>query len=503
MVDRRAEPFAKRLDTSRRWLLIYLTAFVVVWTAVPSVVHVGLPLDLTEGYAIGREWVIGYFKHPALPWWLLETTRAITGQVGWPAYLLSSTLVAATIWLAFLLGRDRLGEANAVCGALLLSGVMYFSWVVPEYNHNVAQMPLWLGLVVALWQARERDGVLDWVLVGLLAAAGLYAKIASAVLLVIAGGYVLYDRRLRARLVTRGPWLAVVVFALAVAPLFYWLVQSDFNALDYAAERAQGRRASNVAAFLGKQLASVAGLLVLIGVAVAGRGDVQGDDARPAPDLAHQRDFRAFLFWFLVGPLALVACAAVVMRLGLKGSWGTPMLSVAGPFAVLLTGARLTRVGRLRILAGAFALLIAVPMAYAIAVNRPSGKLLTPQRTSWPQAEIAAELQRIWRDATGEPLRLVAGDLWTGGMVVAFATDRPSLLVEGSLRLSPWIEPARIAREGVLTVWWRTREDPPDYLRLLIGTRIDGKRVFRMRNGDRDETATVYYTIVRPVAAKP
>lgn len=107
-------------------------------------------------------------------------------------------------------------------------------------------------------------------------------------------------------------------------------------------------------------------------------------------------------------------------------------------------------------------------------------------------------MQDIWRRETGLPLRIVAGDLWIAGLVATHASDRPSVLVEGSLRLSPWIDRARIEREGFLAVWWRAASDPPDYLRSWIGTRIDGRQPFKMQRGDRRETAIVLYTIVKP-----
>ncbi|MFM9943458.1 MAG: glycosyltransferase family 39 protein [Hyphomicrobiaceae bacterium] len=489
--------------TPTRWqprqvLLLFLLAHIVVWTLLPALMHTGLPIDLVEGYAIGREWVVGYHKHPAGPWWLIEAARSITGAVGWPAYLISASLVALTYWLAFLLGRDMLGERRAVAGALLLSGVMYFSWVVPEYNHNVAPMPVWLAFILALWRARERGSLIWWIAVGLFAALGLYAKLATILLPALATVYMLVDVKLRASLRTAGPWLALVAFVIASLPIMHWLYASEFLALDYAAERSRGRAAGGVALFLGKQVASAAGLYVLLAVALWQRPSSAGTSPEAAPSIAP--DARRFLLYFLLAPILALAALAAVSGVGLKGSWATPMLSLAGLAAVALAGSRFDATAADRILCGAVALLAAVPIAYAVSLRQPSTKLLTPQRTNWPQAVVAQEMQRLWREATGKPLRIVAGDLWTAGMVAAHASDKPSILVDGSLRYSPWIDRARLQREGFMAVWWRTREDPPDDLRPWIGTRIDGQHVFHMRGSDRKQTAIVLYTIVKPGA---
>ncbi len=480
----------------RRVVLLFLAAHVALWTLIPSFLHWGLPLDLVEGYAIGREWVVGYHKHPAFPWWLVEASRAVTGVVGWPAYLISASLVALTYWLAFVLGRDMMDERRAAAGALLLAGVMYFSWVVPEYNHNVAQMPVWMGFLLAFWRARERGTAVWWIATGLLAALGLYAKLATILLPLLALVYIAFDPKLRAALRSPGPWLALAAFAVAAAPIALWLIASDFLAFDYAAQRSRGRAAGGVAVFLGKQLASATGLGVLLAVALFQRSSATAPATTPLSPMAP--DARRFLIWFLLAPPLALGLLALISGIGLKGSWATPMLSLAGLVAMAWAGNHLDAKRFRRLALSAFALLVAVPCIYAVVLRQPSGKLLTPKRTNWPQAEVAAEMQQIWRQATGKPLRIVAGDLWSAGMVAAHASDRPSVLVDGSLKYSPWIDRARIERDGFMAVWWRTREDPPDDLRPWIGLRIDGQKVFRMLGGDRGETAIVLYTIVRP-----
>src|SRR5437868_11710155 len=52
----------------------------LVWTALPILVCRNLQLDLVEGLAFGREWQLGYWKHPPLPWWTVELARQATGD---------------------------------------------------------------------------------------------------------------------------------------------------------------------------------------------------------------------------------------------------------------------------------------------------------------------------------------------------------------------------------------------------------------------------------------
>src|SRR5262249_27273407 len=52
----------------------------VVWTVLPLLVCRNLQLDLAEGLALGKEWQLGYWKHPPLPWWLDDLAFRLTGD---------------------------------------------------------------------------------------------------------------------------------------------------------------------------------------------------------------------------------------------------------------------------------------------------------------------------------------------------------------------------------------------------------------------------------------
>src|SRR5262249_54770045 len=149
----------------------------------PVLVHDAMPSDLLEGYSWGREWVLATYKHPALPSWTLEASRLLTGAVGWPAYLVAQIFVATTFVFVFLLVRDLLGSDRAPAATLLLPALAYDSSYSVLFNHNLAQTVFWAALPWALWRAEKGGRVLWWVLVGVLAAAGLYAKLWFALLL--------------------------------------------------------------------------------------------------------------------------------------------------------------------------------------------------------------------------------------------------------------------------------------------------------------------------------
>ncbi len=489
------------LERPAALLGLFLAMHFLVWTIVPALVHVGMPMDVVEGYAIGREWVMGTFKHPAMPSWLLEISRMITGAVGWPAYALSSLCIVITYWIVFLLGRDITDAPRAVAGTLLSSGVLYFSWVTPEFNHNVLQMPLWSGLILALWRARETGRTGWWALVGALGGLGLYAKISTGVLLLVTALYILADPKCRARLATSGPWIGLGVFVVVVTPLVNWLVDTNFLLLDYAEARATRGRAGSVLLFLWKQIASSAGLLLLLLLAwmkrrqKAAKKGLRYEAASPvAPDATR------FLLYFFLAPIVLVALTALFADVGLKGSWGTSMLSVAGLVAIVMAGRYQVPLALKRIIVGSFIVLAVIPAGYSLSVKLSDRFSKSPPRVAWPQNDIGSRLQQIWHERTGQPLRVVAGDFWLGGMVAATAKDRPSLLVDGDLGRSPWLNRAILEKHGALLVAWVRGAIGPDGIQFphVNALGIEGVEFFHVNFGRQGRDLSVYYAIVPP-----
>ena len=183
-----------------RMVMALCATQIVVWTIIPALTNLALPIDVIEGYLWGREWVLATYKHPALPSWVLEASRILTRQTGWPAYLVSQLFIAATLGLIYAFGRDLMDARRGAVAALLMTGVLFFTWASPEFNHNIAQMPFWIGFVWALWRATRGSSVGAWLLVALFAAACMYTKLSCASLLLTGGLWLLWDTRSRSTL---------------------------------------------------------------------------------------------------------------------------------------------------------------------------------------------------------------------------------------------------------------------------------------------------------------
>jgi 4-amino-4-deoxy-L-arabinose transferase-like glycosyltransferase len=439
---------ARALERPERALMMLIVAQLAFWTLAPLLSHSAPPLDVVEMQATGREGVIATFKHPNAPGLVLEAARRVTGAAGWPAYIVSQLCIASTFAIVFALGRDLMDARRALMGTLLLTGVYFFSWPTPEFNHNVLQMPFWALTCWALWRGTTQGGTAWWALLGLAGGLSMWAKYSSAILLVVAGAWILYDAQARRKLLTSGPWLALVVCAATFAPQLVWLIDHDFAPFSYAARRAVTATFADTLSFLPLQLAHHLPMLLLM--LAAGLFGARAPSAPQPPD----KRALAFLLVMGLGPALLLTLVGLVTVSGLRTAWGAPMFNLSGLLAVALLTQRFDEARLRRVFAGAGVLILLTSGLYFGVVRygyQFSGK---PLRTNWPQAEISDTLETAWREEThGAPLRIVAGDIWTAGLINMSGRPPPHVLINGDYVVSPWISPEDVARDGALVVW--------------------------------------------------
>ena len=87
MTDGAASPsrLAAVVDFARRepgqCLAAVLVLHLLIWTLLPLLLSHNLQLDLVEDLALGREWQLGYWKHPPLPWWAADAIHFCRSRV--------------------------------------------------------------------------------------------------------------------------------------------------------------------------------------------------------------------------------------------------------------------------------------------------------------------------------------------------------------------------------------------------------------------------------------
>src|SRR2546430_6946874 len=159
-------------------LAAVLALHLVIWTALPALLAHNLQLDLVEDLALGREWQLGYWKHPPLPWWAADAIYRVVGDVH-AVYVLGPLAAVICMWVVWLLGRDILGSFQSLIAVLALEGIHFFNFSVPKFAHDQMQLPFWAMTALFLYRALRRGRARDWVFAGASLALCFWSKYAA------------------------------------------------------------------------------------------------------------------------------------------------------------------------------------------------------------------------------------------------------------------------------------------------------------------------------------
>lgn len=441
--------------------------YVLAWSLLPALLSASLPLDVAESLSWGREWAWGYYKHPPLTPWVLELAYRAFGRVG--PFLLSQLFIAATLWLVWRIGCRLMSRERAFLGALLTMGVAYYTRPALEFNHNIAQLPLWAAIGYGLLAALQDGRLRHWALLGVAAGLGLLTKYSAGLLLAALGLYVLCTPERRV-LRGAGPWVALAVMLALFAPHLAWLWHSDWLPMAYARGRAAddgGHGRWDALAFVATQALNHLPLALI--VLVAWWNTRRQRRALPLSGSRWRLHCRrpGYLWAMALGPCVLVVAMGLAAGLRVRDMWGVPMWVFSGLLvAAWLPGPWLAAL-RPRLLRGLAVWLVLVSAVTGVLLACGAQWRQRPARTDWPQAAIAQEALAAWEAQSRCPLDSVSGDYWAVGLAAAQLPQRPSVFIAGDPRFSPWITPERLRTHGTLWIGLGDAAPAPAWLDAL------------------------------------
>ena len=443
-----AVAFARRAPGTA--LALILGVHLAVWTLVPILVCPNLQLDLAEDLALGKEWQLGYWKHPPLPWWIADLVYRLTGHVE-AVYVLGPLAAVLCFYGVWLLGREIVGPFRALGAVLILEGVHYYNFSVVKFAHDQVQLPFWAFTGLFFYRAVRRDRLTDWALAGAFLAGAFWSKYAAFPLAATLGLVLLFDPTARPTWRRAGPYVMALAFACVFAPNVWWLVGHDFLPFQYVSARA--KEASHWYQYVtfplewtGGQIIFLLPAIGLLALLYAGRRDRPAGAAFGVASRLSGDDFDLrYMAALAFGPFAITTLAATVLGRLPVAMWGYPLWSFAPLAALIWLGPVEDPLRLRRFAAGAIAVFGAYLVAYvAVELLEP----LVRQRakaTQFPGAAMAAAVTRDWHDRFGVPLAYVCGSEFAANNVAVYSPDRPHVVVRLRSRACPVDRPCGTA----------------------------------------------------------
>ena len=445
-------------DILYKWrpFFVFLCLYFTAWSILPVFISSSVPLDVSEGINWGHEWQWGYYKHPPLSSWILYSFYKLFGHIG--PYLLSQLYVLLTLVLIYQLGKKIWSPTTTLIGSALTLAVLYYTYPSLEFNHNVAQFPIWAGLYLAFYQSLTQNRLRDWILLGVVGGLGMLTKYTVIFLLIPMALYLVLPKQWPL-LRQPKPWIAVFVMLTVFAPHLYWLITHDWLPLSYASGRSQEvnagayniKRHFSWISFITAQL--VAHIPLLIILALNRKRLVSIHEYKKS--VPHD----ALLLWYMwLSPIAVLIVLSLVFGIGLRDMWGMPMWALSGLLAAsfiapaneLLTATKLRKA--IIIWLSVATVLMIVYVAFGDKIRHK------PSRMQWPEQALAIQAQTTWQSLSSCNLDSVSGEPWLGSLV-AMNSGFPSQMISGPASHSPWMNTRRLQEHGTLVMWQESEED--------------------------------------------
>jgi len=183
-----------------------LASFAAIWALYFTITEapVAIKHDMTEAYAWGHEFQLGYNQHPPFWAWICGLWFSVFPRTNWAFALLSSLNAGIGLWGAWMaIGNFVEGRKRIAAWALLLLTPLY-TFYAYRYDANTIFLSIWPWtlhyFMTSLKSRRIGDAVAFGVFVGLAVMSKYYALILVATCLLAAlqhpcGGNTLLLRR--------------------------------------------------------------------------------------------------------------------------------------------------------------------------------------------------------------------------------------------------------------------------------------------------------------------
>jgi Dolichyl-phosphate-mannose-protein mannosyltransferase len=442
---------AALIDPARREraVVAVLAAYCGLWSLYGAIAKGSqdIHFDMGEMVAWSRETGWGTPKHPPFGAWLVRAWFSVFPLVDWAYYLFAMVVATVALWIAWRVAGRYLDAEKRVVGLALLTLVPFFNFHALKFNANTVMMPLWAATTALFLRSYETRRVGWAALAGLAAAAAMLGKYWSIVLLLGLALAALADARRAVYFRSVAPWVTIAAGLLGLAPHIAWLYAHDFTPFTYAMESHPGTLRETLGSGLG-YLEGAAGY-VAVPVLLAAIA------ARPKPHAVYdtlwpgtpERRLVALAFALPLVLPTLFAVAAHEMIISLWSIGGMTLLPVvllSSPRVVIAAAAARRVVG----------LAIALPLI-ALAASPLIAWMIHREGVSNHATHyraLAQAVEKAWGESTERPLRLIGSynNLLYG--VFFYLPTRVAPLEIVSPEVTPWVDEAQVARDGIALV---------------------------------------------------
>ena len=396
---------------------IFLLSHLIIWTLIPSISNINLPLDTIEALAWSSNLSWGYSKHPPVSAFMTELIFNFFGNQDWAYYLLSQLcIIVAFIYVWKFSNYIFHNKLYSLCSVLLLEGIFFYNFTSPEFNVNVCQLPFWALVVFYSWKSINYEKTSDLLLLGIFMSIGFLTKYLFIYLIltvkIIFILNILKKKNFKIKLLIPG-----AIFVLILLPHIIWLFQNNFTTITYALNRTGMGEDSLINHFYNPFLFLIKQIGILIPIFVMLITFIKIKKIK----FNYLTKDNNFLLMINIIPIILIFLTSIILGAKIRTMWMTPFYLFLGVLLIQIFKEYLNKNNLKKFLAVFVVLFILSPISYVFISLSNEFK-----RTDYPGREISELVQRRWDKNFSNNISIVVGDEWYAGNLSYHLSSRPT-----------------------------------------------------------------------------
>ena len=399
----------------------FLTIHLFIWTLIPSISNINLPLDTIEALAWGSNLDWGFSKHPPFSAFAVEVFFSFFGSQDWAYYLLSQIFVVIAFIYVWKLSIEIFqNEIYSLLSVLILEGIYFYNFTSPEFNVNLSQLPFFALTSYFLWKGISSKETSNWILFGIFSAFGFLSKYLFIYFLISIFLF-LVSIFFKNKKIFFNYSLSILISLIILCPHFIWLFKNDFITIFYGLNRSSLLETDfldhliNPLVFTLKQLIILTPFFLMASVLLK--------KFYFKTNILNKKIL--FLFTITLVPLMLVLLTSIITGAKIRTMWMTPFYLFFGIlfFELFKNNINLKKLKKFYAIFLFFFFLS--PVSY-MGVSL----LDDTKRTDYPGKEISRLVQNKWDDNFVNEIKFVVGDEWSAGNLSYHLTSRPIWMLE-------------------------------------------------------------------------
>ncbi len=378
-------------------------------------------LDTVEMTIIGRDWIIGYPKHPMLPGWIMHFVLFTQNYMLAIIIVLSFQMVITYIYI-FRLGTLLFnGNKNKAITATIIASITPISTYGAYMINNVTiQLPLCAMMFFYSYKIIQDTSIKNWVILSIIAGLLINTHYLSVISI--------FAALLAIILLSRIKIISLFIFATILIIMFsihsYYLIHNDFMTFQYGYSRTHSDH--------NLILSSIEIFLLPLLVTFFYRNKITRS--------------KEVSFVCLLYLIPLSTALIINFQVHFSSRWLVPFYIPLGFFIVMFVESATKHCFKLFCI---FTMMAFVSLSLLPLKNR----------TSFPSKLIYQTTFEHNKD-----IKYISGPMFEAGAIALRAANHPPVVFDGRFEMSPWINKSDFYQSKVLYIWENNEPKTPSSL---------------------------------------